>query len=257
MAKQPPAVQMKDIYNKRRFVVFVEIFYLIVLFAIAVFYLTDLRNAVHFTVPETLGSLPVGVPWFGALGAVMISLTGAFDHRDDWDPSWNLWHFTRPLIGISLAIISWLIFEAGILAVGPNTSSQIATANSAASRAVTAPSNLLYYLIAFVVGYRESIFRDLIKRVADVILTPSGGAPPPVISVLNPIKGAAAGGDTVTITGSGFAGTSSVRFGPTPALLRIDSDRQITATTPPGTGTVKITVTTNGGNVTGGEFTYE
>jgi hypothetical protein len=146
-----------------------------------------------------------------------------------------------------LAIISVLIFQAGILAVGSSPTSKSGTAN------------LLYYLIAFVVGYREEVFRDLIKRVADVILTPGGGAPPPVISALNPTRGAVAGGDTVTITGSGFTGTTSVKFGSTTATdFHVDSDGQITATTPPGAGagTVNVTVTTKTGSFTGGEFTY-
>ncbi len=108
------------------------------------------------------------------------------------------------------------------------------------------------------VGYREETFRDLIKRLADVILTPGGGVPPPVIRLLNPPKGGVAGGDKVTITGSGFTGTTSVKFGPTLATnFQVDSDGQITATTPLGTaGTVSVTVTTKTDSVTGGEFTY-
>ena len=49
-----------------------------------------------------------------------------------------------------------------------------------------------------------------------------------------------------------------MKFGPTPATnFQVDSDGQITATTPPGAdGTVSVTVTTKAGSVTGGEFTY-
>jgi len=39
-------------------------------------------------VPALLGPLPVGVIWFGALGAVLISLTGIFEHHIDWDPTY-------------------------------------------------------------------------------------------------------------------------------------------------------------------------
>jgi hypothetical protein len=233
-------------YNQRGFVVFVEVLYLLFLFALALVYLTDLHTVLRLNIPATLGSLPIGVPWFGALGAVTISLAGAFDHRTDWDPSWSFWHFTRPLVGISLAIVSWLIFVAGILAVGSNPAAQ------------GTDKNLLYYVIAFVVGYREEIFRDLIKRVADVILTPSGGGPPPVISGISPTGGPA--GARVAILGSGLTGTTSVRFGTTPASsFTVDSDGKVTATAPPGAaGTaVKITVTTKAGSATGGEFTYE
>jgi hypothetical protein len=242
MANQKPPIS-----DRPGFVSLIEVFYLLILFAIGLIYVTDLHKLLPLTLPDYFGSLPVGVPWFGALGAVIISLSGIVDHRKDWDPSLKFWHFTRPLIGAGLAIISVLIFQAGILAVA---SSPIPSKG--------APPNLLYYLIAFVVGYREETFRDLIKRLADVILTPGGGVPPPVIRALNPPRGGVAGGDKVIITGSGFTGTTSVKFGPTLATnFQVDSDGQITATTPQGAaGTVSVTVTTKTGSVTGGEFTY-
>ena len=244
-------------YNTRGFIVLVEVVYLLILFALALIFLTN-QHPFNLTIPATLGALPIGVPWFGALGAVIISLSGAFDHRDDWDASWNLWHLTRPFIGVSLAIISWLIFVAGILAVGQSAVMQSGGAAPQAER----PANLLYYLIAFVVGYREEIFRDLIKRVADVILTPStrpsaSGAAPPVISSLSPTTGASTGGAAVTIAGTGLTGATSVKFGATAASsFHVNSDRQITATAPSGTGAVNVTVTTSAGSSTGGPFTY-
>lgn len=227
------------------YILLVEVFYLLVLFAIGFIYITN-PKLLPF-IPDTLGSLPIGVPWYGALGAVIISLSGIVDHRKDWDSDFLFWHFTRPLVGAALAIISVLIFQAGILAVG----------SSPSSKSGTVPQNLLYYLIAFVVGYREEVFRNLIKRVADVILTPGGSASPPVTRTLNPTRGTVAGGDTVIITGSGFTDTTSVTFGSTPAATyHVDSDAQITATTPPGAGTVNVTVTTRTSSFTIGEFTY-
>jgi hypothetical protein len=71
------------LYNQRRLVVIVDVLYLLVLFALALIYLTDLHSSLPLKLPASLGSLPIGVPWFGALGAVMISLSGAFDHRED------------------------------------------------------------------------------------------------------------------------------------------------------------------------------
>lgn len=35
------------------------------------------------------GVIPVGVPWFGALGATTLSIYGVFDHNTEWDTSWN------------------------------------------------------------------------------------------------------------------------------------------------------------------------
>jgi hypothetical protein len=81
----------------------------------------------------------------------------------------------------------------------------------------------------------------------------------PVISSLNPTSGAGAGGDTVVITGTGFTGTTAVSFGANAATFSVDSDTQITATTPGGSGTVDVTVTTPAGTSATGpadQFTY-
>ncbi|MFG2827042.1 IPT/TIG domain-containing protein [Streptomyces sp. NPDC048434] len=72
-------------------------------------------------------------------------------------------------------------------------------------------------------------------------------AVPAVISV-SPPSGSSAGGNTVTVTGTGFTNATAVRFGATPApSFTVNSDTQITATTPLGTGTVQVTVTTPSG----------
>jgi hypothetical protein len=85
--------------------------------------------------------------------------------------------------------------------------------------------------------------------------------PAPVIASISPVSGGAAGGDTVTITGTGFTGATDVKFGTTDATtISVATDgTQITATSPPGTGTVDITVTTPAGTSATGpptKFTY-
>ncbi len=82
----------------------------------------------------------------------------------------------------------------------------------------------------------------------------------PTITGINPTSGSAAGGDSVTITGSGFTGATEVDFGGTAATsMSVDSDTQITATSPAGSGTVDVTVITPGGTSATGaadQFTY-
>jgi hypothetical protein len=82
----------------------------------------------------------------------------------------------------------------------------------------------------------------------------------PVIAGVSPTSGPAAGGTTVTITGTGLGGATAVSFGGASATITADSGSQITVTSPPGTpGTVNITVTTSAGTsvVTGADqFTY-
>jgi Common central domain of tyrosinase/IPT/TIG domain len=70
-------------------------------------------------------------------------------------------------------------------------------------------------------------------------------APPPVVTSISPTTGAAAGGTTVVITGSGFMGTTAVKFGSLSATgFTVDKDTQITARTPAGASKVDIRVTT-------------
>ena len=69
----------------------------------------------------------------------------------------------------------------------------------------------------------------------------------PAVTGVSPNSGSTAGGTTVTITGTGLAGATGVRFGTAAATITADSSTQITVTTPPGTGTVTITVTTPAG----------
>jgi len=222
-----------------------QIFYLTILAVLAIIYFTD-RSLINL--PESLGPISVAVPWFGALGAVVISLVGTTEHRQDWDPSYRFWHWSRPLLGASFGSVSVLIFQAGILAVGSTP-----TANPQ-----SVPRNLLYYLVAFVVGYREETFRELIKRVTDIILSPGPGGAGPAVGSMSPQTGPASGGTAVTVLGSGLKNTDTIRFGAVPAKFRIDGDSQITITSPPGqTGaSVTVTVAAKAATAMAGTFTY-
>ena len=82
--------------------------------------------------------------------------------------------------------------------------------------------------------------------------------PLPVVQGINPDSDPA--GTAVTITGSGFTGAAGVAFGPNQATsFTVDSDSQITATCPPGTGTVDVVVTTTKGisaTTSADQYTY-
>ncbi|MGI8552908.1 MAG: IPT/TIG domain-containing protein [Dehalococcoidia bacterium] len=70
---------------------------------------------------------------------------------------------------------------------------------------------------------------------------------PPAVSGVSPTSGPAAGGTTVTISGSDFTGVSAVKFGPNAATnVVVDSAGQIRATSPAGSGTVDVTITAGG-----------
>ena len=80
----------------------------------------------------------------------------------------------------------------------------------------------------------------------------------PTVSVVSPSSGPAGGGTTVTITGTNFTNASAVKFGSNSATsFTVDSDSQITAISPPGSGTVDVTVTApSGTSATGASDRY-
>jgi alpha-tubulin suppressor-like RCC1 family protein len=94
--------------------------------------------------------------------------------------------------------------------------------------------------------------------VVDVTVTTPGGtsaASPgdqfsylPSVSAVSPPEGNPSGGTEVTITGRNLGAASAVKFGSSGAAkFTVNSETSITAISPPGTGTVDITVTTPGG----------
>jgi hypothetical protein len=86
--------------------------------------------------------------------------------------------------------------------------------------------------------------------------------PAPSVTGLSPSSGPAAGGNTITITGSSFTGATAVSFGGTAATsFQVVSDTKITATDPAGTvgQSADVTVTTPSGTSAKGsadKFTY-
>lgn len=276
----------------RKTTFFLALGYLTVILAVGLVFFVK-RDLLFFLPPDVnyFGPVAVGVPWFGALGAVLISLTGVFEHEHDWDMSYWPWHVARPLVGAALGVVSVLILQAGILSVSATpiqgtptptptpastqtaatpTPTPVATPTPAPTGASTqtpaptptpqgqnqpaspkSPNNLLYYLVAFLVGYREETFRELIKRLVDVILSPgnSGGAAP-TIHAVNPALAPHGTATQVTITGSGFTTTQSVKFGASAAQFTVNADGTLTATTPvmAAAGAVQLTVTTKGGS---------
>jgi hypothetical protein len=200
---------------------------------------------VHTVDPRSdfFGPVPFLVPWFGAVGAVMLSLAGLFFHRNDWDSKYSYWHWSRPFVGGVVATVGILMLQSGILAVGGTLPSHAST---------NTPKNLLYYVFAFVIGYREDVFRALLQRVADVLLQPGPAAgPQPVIGSVTPPNAPSGQQTDVTVAGSGFTGTTSVKLGSDSIPFIGQSDTQLTATIPATApkGKSSLTVTTSNGAV--------
>ena len=109
--------------------------------------------------------------------------------------------------------------------------------------------------------------------IVDVIVTAPGGTsatnladeftyttPRPTITAIKPNSGPNKGGSNVTIVGTGFTGATSASFGQTAASsVSVISDTLATVISPPGSGTVDITITTPAGTSTASsvdQYTY-
>ena len=81
------------------------------------------------------------------------------------------------------------------------------------------------------------------------------------VTGVSPGQGPSAGGTTVTISGHGFVAGARVKFGGAAAThVVVHSLTSITATAPPGTGTVDVVVTTSRGTSqtsAADQFTYQ
>jgi hypothetical protein len=71
----------------------------------------------------------------------------------------------------------------------------------------------------------------------------------PSVTHVAPSAGPKGGGTSVTVTGTGFTGTTGVKFGSVAATsLTVTSDTKLTALSPAGSGTQHVTVTGPGGS---------
>ena len=70
----------------------------------------------------------------------------------------------------------------------------------------------------------------------------------PAVSGISPTSGPSVGGTSVTITGNNLAGASAVKFGGVPGAIVSNSPTTIVVTSPAGSGTVDVSVTTAAGS---------
>ncbi|RKN12025.1 IPT/TIG domain-containing protein [Streptomyces radicis] len=103
--------------------------------------------------------------------------------------------------------------------------------------------------------------------VVDVRVTTPGGTsnplpffyvPAPLKTGVDPLSGPTAGGNVVTITGTGLTTASSVSFGASTAVPTVVNDGQLTVVVPAGAaaGPVGVSVTTAGGVHNGVTYVY-
>jgi uncharacterized repeat protein (TIGR01451 family) len=112
-----------------------------------------------------------------------------------------------------------------------------------ANVAVSSPTSLTVETPAHATGGVEVVVTTPGGSDADVNTYTFTG---PFIQTISPSDGPAAGGQSVTITGTGFVpGSTSVTFGGNPATVNSVTATSISVTTPAGSGTVDVRVTTS------------
>ncbi|MGN2638164.1 IPT/TIG domain-containing protein [Nocardia takedensis] len=134
----------------------------------------------------------------------------------------------------------------GATAVRFGTKNAAITANTPTSVTVTSPSG---------------------SGVVPVTVTTPGGTSNPLSffyvgapfkSALSAVSGAIAGGNTITLTGTGLSTATAVSFGAESAVPTVVSDSELTVVVPAGAaaGPVGVSVTTAGGTNNGLSYTY-
>jgi hypothetical protein len=120
--------------------------------------------------PHSYGHIPVEVPWFGAVGGCLVSFGGIFRYNREWNPAYDYWHPVRPLIGMFTGAMACVLLLALLRAAAGHNLGNDPTVYDAA---------------AFVFGFAESAFRQLIKALTDIFVKPGGSStsgqtsPPP------------------------------------------------------------------------------
>jgi hypothetical protein len=136
-----------------------ETVYLVLLIALLVVYKTD--HAFRVAVPP-LGPLPVQVVWFGATGGVLAGLGGVYFHNTNWNPAYNYWHISRPLVSGVVGGIGSLLFYVSV---------------SLGTTKAVVPDVVTFDAVAFLLGFADESFRTLITKLTRLLFGPGDTSP--------------------------------------------------------------------------------
>jgi hypothetical protein len=221
-----------------------DIFVLVVLVIVAAIYLVQKPLLATWQNQE----LSIEAAWFGALGGLMISLKGIYDHRDGatgWDPGFDLWHFGRPFSGGVAGLVTVILLDV--------------VAGSADK-----PANAqVVYAAAFIFGTQERRFFGFLFEAARLIVQVPGDESSSGLKLAGVQPQEAATGAVVIVTGQGIGADATVKLG-SGALekLTVASDGSFAAglvpPRPMGADTVDVVVANANGTsfVLPGKFKY-
>ncbi len=152
--------------------------------------------------------LPIKCLWFGALGGVVISLKGIYDHpvgaANGWSDAFDLWHFGRPVSGAVTGLLTYILLRA----VNPSSE----------------PAAAVLYAAAFILGTQEARFFNFLYEVGRLIVqVPQRESTGLKVTDIQPAQGKA--GDVLVVRGQGFATGCVVKLKDAPlTALSIASD---------------------------------
>jgi hypothetical protein len=175
-------------------------------------------------VPPQLQGTPIYAVWFGALGGIIISLKGVYDHGPrEWQDTYNLWHYGRPISGaIAGGVILLLLKAVG----GDDLAWPVALAT------------------AFIIGTQERRFFNFLYEVARLLVQVPGDPQDEAISVMEIHPDRGPRGTELRILGRGFDPAATVWVG-TSKLERVVVTRDgssITGIVPAGSGSTRLWV---------------
>jgi len=172
----------------------------------------------------------------GALGGLVHTLRSFFWYVGNRKLvlSWTGFYITQPILGATLATVFYLVVRGGFFSPQSTISD-------------TSPFG--FAALAALIGMFTDQAAEKLKQIAENLFAkaPKGAdhAGPPVVAGVSPNQGTQAGGDQVTVTGSGFMQNATVTFGGQAATnVQVASGgTSLTAVTPAGSGSVTVEVT--------------
>ena len=241
-AGPPPTIIDKAKSCCSRFGVFA--YDLIVVFLLLLAGLIYVKYPSYFPFDPLEVKISVHAMWFGALGGIVISLKGVYDHscaHGDWDDAYDYWHFGRPISGALTGLITLVL----LLAINPKE-----------------PNQPIVYAIAFIFGTQESRFFNFLFEVAALVVRVPNDEKNTELKGIDIQPSEGKDGAIVLITGHGFAKGATVTLGANKlANVVVSKDgATIVGTLPAGTAGAAVDVTI--ANPTGerivlpGKFTY-
>jgi hypothetical protein len=209
-----------------------------VLIAIGVLYFKfSIATKLDGIIPHKL-ALTLEAAWFGALGGVIISLKGVYEHSsgtEGWDGSYNLWHLGRPVSGAIAGLMTVILLM--VINSGGNSDANLSTP--------------VVYAAAFIFGTQERRFFNLLYEVARLVVqVPEEVKAGLALTDVQPFEGSA--GSVIVITGQGIEADATVKLGAaTVEKLVVSSDGRTAAgiipAPPAGAGIVDVSVINSGG----------